>query len=109
MGLFDSLRRNRKAGTMRGATRQDTAHLEQWAAERHGVEAFVEPRTHVTETTVLLVAHDGEWTRRRVSSADAAFDFAKRRSMPIYEVERVGYPKRMREYNERRKQAEQTP
>ncbi|HEU5473948.1 MAG TPA: oxidoreductase [Actinophytocola sp.] len=105
MGLFDSLRKKRKAGTVRGATRQDTAHLEQWAAERRGVEAFVEPRTHVTETTVLLVAHDGEWTRRRVSSADAAFEFAKKRSMPIYEVERVGYPKRMREYQARQKRA----
>lgn len=105
MGLFDSLRRKRKAGTTRGATRQDTAHLEQWAAERHGVEAFVEPRTNVTGTTVLLVAHDGEWTRRRVPDADAAFDFAKRRSMPIYEVERVGYPKRMRDYQARQKRA----
>jgi hypothetical protein len=103
VGLFDSLRRKPKAGTVRGATKHDTAHLEQWAAERQGVEAYIEPRTHVTETTVLLVAHDGEWTRRRISSADAAFEFAKKRSMPIYEVERVGYPKRMREYQERQK------
>jgi hypothetical protein len=111
VGVFDSLRRKRKAGKggkagagqVRGASKQDTAHLDDWAAQRHGVEAFVEPRTHVTETTVLLVAHDGEWTRRRVASAGAAFDFAKKRSMPIYEVERVGYPKRMREYQARQK------
>lgn len=103
MGVFDSLRRKRKAGTVRGATRQDTAHLEQWADQRRGVEAYIEPRTHVTETTVLLVAHDGEWTRRRIASPDAAFEFAKKRSMPIYEVERVGYPKRMRDYQERQK------
>lgn len=105
MGLFDSLRRKRKAGTVRGASKQDTAHLDEWAASRRGVEAFIEPRTHVTETTVLLVAHDGEWTRRRIANNDAAFDFAKKRSMPIYEVERVGYPKRMREYQERQKRA----
>jgi hypothetical protein len=103
VGLFDSLRRKRKPGVVRGASRQDTAHLEQWAAERQGVEAYLEPRTHVTETTVVLVAYDGEWTRRRIASADAAFDFAKRRSLPIYEVERVGYPKRMRDYQERQK------
>ena len=105
MGVFDSLRRKRKGGAVRGASKQDTAHLEQWAAQRHGVEAYIEPRTHVTETTVVLVAHDGEWTRRRIASTDAAFDFAKRRSMPVYEVERVGYPKRMREYQERQKRA----
>lgn len=103
MGVFDSLRRKRKAGQVRGASKQDTAHLDEWAAARRGVEAFIEPRTHVTETTVLLVAHDGEWTRRRISSQSAAFDFAKKRSMPIYEVERVGYPKRMRDYQERQK------
>ena len=33
---------------------------------RRGVEGFVEPRTAVTDVTLLLVAHDGEWTRRRV-------------------------------------------
>ena len=103
MGVFDSLRRKRKPGVVRGASRQDTAHLEQWAAERQGVEAYVEPRTHVTETTVVLVAHDGEWTRRRIASPDAAFEFGKKRSIPVYEVERVGYPKRMREYQERQK------
>jgi hypothetical protein len=106
VGVFDSLRRKRKGGTVRGASRQDTAHLEEWASTRHGVEAYVEPRTHVTETTVVLVAHDGEWTRRRIANAEAAFDFAKKRSMPIYEVERVGYPKRMREYQERQKRAD---
>src|SRR5262249_41972479 len=107
VGVFDSLRRKRKPGTVRGASRQDTAHLEQWAAQRHGVEAYVEPRTHVTETTVVLVAHDGEWTRRRIASTDAAFEFGKRRSIPVYEVERVGYPKRMREYQERQKRGGQ--
>jgi hypothetical protein len=105
VGVFDSLRRKRRPGVVRGASKQDTAHLEQWAAERQGVEAYIEPRTHVTETTVVLVAHDGEWTRRRIASADAAFEFAKKRSIPVYEVERVGYPKRMREYQERQKRA----
>jgi hypothetical protein len=103
VGLFDSLRRKKKPGELRGASRQDTAHLDQWASTRQGVEAYLEPRTNVTETTVVLVAHDGEWTRRRIASSEAAFDFAKRRAIPIYEVQRVGYPKRMREYQERQK------
>ena len=105
MGVFDSLRRKRKGGQglTRTSTKHDTAHLEEWASQRQGVEAFVEPRTNVTETTVLLVAHDGEWTRRRIASPQAAADFARKRKMPLYEVERVGYPKRMREYQARQK------
>ncbi|WP_370950376.1 oxidoreductase [Amycolatopsis sp. cg5] len=109
VGLFDSLRRRgkdgQKAGTLRKATSGDTRHLEEWAASRQGVEAYVEPRTTVTETTVVLIAHDGEWTRRRIESLEAAQAFGKKRQMPVYEVARVGYPKRMREYTERQKRA----
>ena len=105
MGVFNSLRRKRKGGQgqLRASTRHDTAHLDEWAAQRQGVEAYVEPRTNVTDTTVLLVAHDGEWTRRRIAGPEAAADFARKRQMPLYEVERVGYPKRMREYQARQK------
>lgn len=100
MGLF---RRKSGQGQMRSASKADTAHLDDWASTRRGVEAYVEPRTHVTETTVVLVAHDGEWTRRRIADFDTAREFARKRQMPLYEVERVGYPKRMREYQERQK------
>lgn len=105
MGVFDALRRKRKPGVVRGASKRDNEHLDQWAAERQGVEAYLEPKTHVTDTTVVLVAHDGEWTRRRVADPDAAFEFGKKRSIPVYEVVRVGYPKRMRDYQERQKRA----
>lgn len=60
----------------------------------------MEPRTTVTETTVVLVAHDGEWTRRRITEAGAR-DLGKRLGMPIYDVRKVGYPRRMREYTAR--------
>ncbi len=110
MGLFDSLRRRAKGGqrpgTLRKANSGDTAHLDDWAASRTGVEAYVEPRTTVTETTVVLIAHDGEWTRRRIGSLEAAQQFGHRRSIPVYEVARVGYPKRMREYTERKKRGQ---
>ena len=107
MGIFDSLRRKRgKAGQLRGASRADTSHLDEWAASRHGVEAFVEPRTNVTDTTVVLVAHDGEWTRRRISDLDAALAFGRKRSIPVYEANRVGLPQRMRDYNARQKRGE---
>ena len=105
MGLFDSLRRKRP-GTLRGAQDSDTRHLDAWASTRQGVEAYVEPRTAVTETTVVLIAHDGEWTRRRIGSLGAAQQFGRKRGIPVYEVGKVGYPQRMREYTQRMKRAQ---
>jgi hypothetical protein len=98
-------RRSRKAasGGKQDAHREDLAHLEEFARTRRGVEGYLEPKTTVTETTLLLIAHDGEWTRRRVSSPDQARQFGHRLAMPIYDVSLIGYPQRMREYNARRK------
>lgn len=101
-------RRRKKAGGTGGdrpANRADLDHLEQFVRSRRGVEAYLEPRTTVTETTVILIAHDGEWTRRRVESPEAARRFAHRMAIPIYDVRLVGYPQRMRDYNERRKRS----
>ena len=87
----------------RPADRADLEHLAEFVRSRRGVEAFIEPKTTVTETTVLLVAHDGEWTRRRVESPESARQFAHRQAMPIYDIRLLGYPQRMRDYNERQK------
>lgn len=106
VGLLSSLRRKRRSGRLRGPNGRDTRHLEQWAAQRRGVEAYVEPRTTVTDTTVVLIAHDGEWTRRRIGTLDAAQHFARKRGIPVYEVVKVGYPRRMREYTQRQKRAQ---
>ncbi len=111
MGLFDRLRgRGRsgggdgRRGTLdRGSQKGDLSHLEQFVATRRGVEGYVEPRTTVTETTILLIAHDGEWTRRRIESPEAARRFAHQLAMPIYDIRLMGYPQRMRDYNERQK------
>ena len=103
MGVFDSLRRKRRPGVLRAASKEDTSHLDAWAASRIGVEAYLEPRTNVTDTTIVLVAHDGEWTRRRIANDEAAYAFGKKRSIPVYEVARVGYPQRMRDYMARQK------
>lgn len=96
-------RRKTVAAGGRSANREDLSHLEDFIRTRRGVEGFIEPKTTVTETTLLLIAHDGEWTRRRMASPEAARRFAHKLSMPIYDVALVGYPKRMREFNERRK------
>ncbi|GLY01752.1 MULTISPECIES: hypothetical protein [Actinoplanes] len=78
-------------------------HLTEFAGSRRGVEGFIEPQTTVTETTLLLVAHDGEWTRRRIGSPEIARRLAHKISLPIYDVRLLGYPQRMRDYNERQK------
>lgn len=100
-------RRPAKPRTDRATERADFSHFEQFVQSRRGVEGFLEPQTTVTQTTMVLVAHDGEWTRRRVPSFEAARAFGHRLGIPVYDVALVGYPRRMREYNERRKRGEQ--
>jgi len=106
LGLFRW--RKRQASGPRRASGEDTSHLEEFARTRRGVEAYVEPRTAVTEATVVLVAADGEWTRRRISGPEAAWDLGRRLAIPVYDTNLVGYPKRMREWTARRKAAGQT-
>jgi hypothetical protein len=112
MAFLDRFRRSgpkmRRPGgkgptTVRGADSADEKHLTEFASSRRGVEGFVEPRTAVTDVTIILVAHDGEWTRRRVPSIEWAHAFANKRGIPSYDAGVVGYPARMREYNRRNK------
>lgn len=110
MGLLDRFRRpGRRTGgggsvTVRGSDADDQRHLSEFIASRRGVEGFVEPRTTVTDTTLLLVAHDGEWTRRRVPSVTWAHEFCNRAGVPSYDAGLVGIPDRMRAWNHRRRQ-----
>ncbi|QWC86760.1 hypothetical protein KLP28_02700 [Nocardioidaceae bacterium] len=87
--------------SVRSSPSADEEHLTEWAAQRRGVEGFVEPRTTVSEITLLLVAHDGEWTRRRVRDVKWAHAFCNRLSIPSYDAAVVGIPQRMRDYNRR--------
>lgn len=103
MRLFGRRRRAKSPeGTLdRAADSDDTAHLKDFARSRQGVEAYVEPATTMTTTTVLLVANDGEWTRRRVRDPKAAEELARKLEIPVYDAQIVGYPPRVREYNRR--------
>jgi hypothetical protein len=74
-------------------------HLEDFVRTRVGVEAFIEPPTNVSPPTVLLIATTGEWTRRRVPNQNIIRDLAEKLAVPVYDVQLVGYPKRMREWN----------
>ena len=108
MGLFDRLRgrsRGRRGvggrrGTLdRGSQRADLSHLEQFVASRRGVEGYVEPRTAVTETTIVLVAADGEWTRRRIAGPEIARRLSRDLAIPVYDAQVTGYPQRMRDWS----------
>jgi hypothetical protein len=110
MGLFGRLggRRGESAGDRgrrgtldRASGSADLAHLEQFVATRRGVEGYVEPRTAVTETTILLVAADGEWTRRRIAGPDVARRLSRDLAVPVYDAQVTGYPQRMRDWNAR--------
>ena len=116
MGLLDRFRRSGRvrrpsadglrtgSTSVRAADGHDVAHLTDFVTSRRGVEGFVEPRTAVSDVTLLLVAHDGEWTRRRVPSVQWAHNFANKHQVPSYDAAVVGIPQRMRDYNRRKKQ-----
>lgn len=95
MGLFNRGKRAER--------KQTQAVLDGWVAERRGVEVFVEPKTPVTPVSMLLVAHDGEFTRRKVDSPEQAKDFAREHQLPIYDATMVGYPQRMRDWSRKQK------
>jgi hypothetical protein len=80
-------------------------HLAGFVTTRRGVEAYVEPATNVTATTVVLIAYDGEWTRRALPSRPEAFDVGRSLGIPVYDVNLTGYPARMRQWTARQRQA----
>lgn len=107
MGLLDRFRGAvARAGravrpTLAAAPRsEDARHLAEWARTHAGVEGYVEPRTTVTDVTVVLVDADGAWTRRVVGERGARRLSAELR-IPVYDVELTGYPQRMRDHDER--------
>jgi hypothetical protein len=109
MGWFDRARGARGSGGRwrgrtldREAARSDLADLERFATTRQGVEGYVEPRTTVTEATLVLVAADGEWTRRRIAGPEVARRLSRDLAIPVYDAQVTGYPRRMREYRRER-------
>ena len=80
------MRFGRRRGAAAGGYWQDKdetlAYLDAFVASRRGVEVYVEPATVVTETTVALVAADGEWTRRRIGTPKGGTGAAVRTASP---------------------------
>ncbi|CCH78743.1 conserved hypothetical protein [Nostocoides japonicum T1-X7] len=100
-------RRGKGGASATTSTRADRSSVETYLRDfvdtRLFVEAYVEPSTNVTSTTVVLIAHDGEWTRRAVESREQAFELAKKLDIPVYDVNQTGYPARMREWTARQR------
>ena len=108
MSFLDNFRIRRTRGGRvasmdREATADDLDALREFARTRTGVEFYVEPETMVADTTAVAIAADGEWTRRRVGSPSVIRQVAKQLGLPVYDVQIVGYPERMRAYNARLK------
>lgn len=103
MGVLDRFRGRR--GRSRSGGRDSASEiraLADWARSRRGVEAFIEPKTTVTDVTAVLVAVDGEWTRRIVGERGAR-KLADALKIPVYDVNKTGYPQRMRDFDARRR------
>ncbi|NUU16123.1 oxidoreductase [Cellulomonas humilata] len=106
MGLFSRRKpAATDAPTDRDARAATLAHLQDFVTTRVGVEAYVEPQTNSTPTTMMLVATDGEWTRRRVPDPKTAWQLARDLGIPVYDVQRTGYPQRVRDWNSRQRLA----
>ena len=104
MAMFGRRRAPHDAeGSGRHAQQATLAHLTEFARSRVGVEAYIEPVTNVTQTTVVLIATTGEWTRRKVPDPRTARDIARQLGIPVYDVQLTGYPSRMREWNTRQR------
>lgn len=107
MGLFKRLFGSRSASIgaaqppAKDAQAATTEHFAEFVSRNTGCEAFIEPATRVTQTTMVVVAETGEWTRRRVPDAQAGQKLAKKLGIPAFDVNLSGYPSRMREWNQR--------
>lgn len=103
MGLFSRRSRSKSAAApgVREARTETVQHLSEFVTAHAGCEAFIEPATRVTQTTMVVVAESGEWTRRRVPDEKTARALAKQLGVPAFDVNLSGYPSRMREWNEK--------
>ena len=109
MGLFS--RRGSRAKDVPQPSRRDQhaarsatiAHFCDFVATREGVESYFEPETPREQSALLLVARDGEWTRRRVPDVKTAAAIARDLGIPLYEVVKTGYPDSMRQWNLRQR------
>lgn len=91
-------KRNAPSRSTADASRTSTKELEAFAGSRHGVEAYLEPKTAIYSVTLLLVAGDGEYLRRPIGDRDHARSLCTDLNVPLYDAAKVGYPRRMHDF-----------
>ena len=101
MGRFSRLFARDASKGGRGARDPELSYLIAWGASHTGVEGFVEPANKFNGLSIVLVDIEGNWTRRGLSGPKAAQRLGRELEMPVYDVLKVGYPKRMRDKLER--------
>jgi hypothetical protein len=72
--------------------------LQRFLDQHQGVEGYIEPKTATNPTTLLLVDRDGRHERAPVREPEDAIAFCERRGIPVYDLNVVGYPQRMRDF-----------
>lgn len=105
MGLF-SRKPRPDVGAPRGgreAKKETIEHLRSFVSAHEGCEAYIEPPTPVTQTTMIVVAGTGEFTRRRVPDEATARKLAKDLGIVAFDVNLSGYPSRMRAWIEKQR------
>jgi hypothetical protein len=111
MGIISRIFRSKKTAmpaagaNSRQAQTATTKHLKDFVGGHEGCEAFIEPPTRVTQTTMVVVADSGEWTRRRVPDPITARKLAQELKIPVFDVNLSGYPSRMREWNQKNRKS----
>jgi hypothetical protein len=79
----------------------DLGPLRAFAAERRGVEGYIEPRTATQPLTLLLVDRYGETIRAAIRGPRDARDFCAQAAIPLYDASVIGYPQRMIDFEQR--------
>lgn len=82
------------------ASKAAVRELEAFITSRSGVEAFVEPSTAIYPTTLVVIAADGEYLRRPIGDRARAAKLCDEHEIPLYDAAKVGYPKRMRDWDQ---------
>ncbi|WP_124054940.1 oxidoreductase [Arcanobacterium ihumii] len=89
------------AAPTRSQVNQAQDYFSNFVETRQSVSAFFEEATPRESAALVLVAGDGEWTRRKVTDASSARKIAQKLGIDIFDVAKVGYPPQMREWNKK--------
>lgn len=103
MGLGDYIR-----GFFRKRSNPALQELDRFVAEHKGIEGFVEPQTPTSPPSLLLVDRYGEHLRAPLREPADAYAYCESHAIPVYEAQVVGYPKRMKDFEKRRRTGSDT-